>query len=143
MLAEQAGNRSHPNRRECDPLADRRGQRRSKLLSDLLKGLGVAEFFKRGAGDCEDFAIAKYMMLRAYGVPEERLRLAIVNDTKKGIHHAILIVYTDRGPIFLDNQIKDTLYTASSNRYVPIFSINGSSWWLHEKPSATQVASAR
>ncbi|MCB1557167.1 MAG: transglutaminase-like cysteine peptidase, partial [Alphaproteobacteria bacterium] len=37
------------------------------------------EFFTRG-GDCEDFAIAKYVSLRALGVPDERLRVAIVQD---------------------------------------------------------------
>ena len=49
------------------------------------------EFLSRG-GDCEDFAIAKYTALRALGVPEERLRVAIVHDKEKNIPHAVLVV---------------------------------------------------
>ncbi len=63
------------------------------------------EFLTYG-GDCEDFAIAKYVSLRALGVPDRAMRIAIVKDTQKGIAHAILIVYTEDGPMVLDNQIK-------------------------------------
>lgn len=99
------------------------------------------EFFTRG-GDCEDFAIAKYVSLRALGVPEERMRLAIVQDMQKNIPHAILIVYTDEGALVLDNQNKRTLTANSVNHYKPIFSINRTAWWLHTKPDSTRMASA-
>lgn len=89
-----------------------------------------AEFFARG-GDCEDFAIAKYAMLKALGVPEERMRLAIVQDKIKNIPHAVLIVYTDDGSILLDNQLKDARQTAMVDRYKPIYSINSQAWWRH------------
>lgn len=102
------------------------------------------EFFKRG-GDCEDFAIAKYASLRALGVPEERLRLAIVHDKQKNIPHAVLIVYTERGAMVLDNQNKTMKASSAVNRYRPIFSINRTAWWLHSKPEAAdiRVASAQ
>lgn len=100
------------------------------------------EFFKRG-GDCEDYAIAKYVSLRALGVPEERMRIAIVQDLQKDIPHAILIVYTDEGALVLDNQNKRTLSANSVSRYKPIFSINRHAWWLHTKPTSTVLASAR
>lgn len=98
------------------------------------------EFFQRG-GDCEDFAIAKYASLRALGVPEERMRLAIVQDEEKNEPHAVLILYGDRGAMVLDNQAKDVRYSESVNRYRPIFSINRYSWWLHTAPGNTMVAS--
>jgi predicted transglutaminase-like cysteine proteinase len=98
------------------------------------------EFFARG-GDCEDFAIAKYTFLRMLGVSEDRMRLAIVKDLQKNIPHAILIVYTDNGPVLLDNQIKSVKATSSVRHYKPIYSINRTSWWLHTAPRATQVAS--
>ena len=102
-----------------------------------------AEFLERG-GDCEDFAIAKYTALRALGVPEERLRVMIVQDTFKNIPHAVLVVYTESGAFILDNQIKKLVAADSGNRYRPIFSINRTAWWLHSKGSgATVVASAR
>lgn len=99
------------------------------------------EFFQRG-GDCEDFAIAKYMSLRALGVPENRLRIAIVQDLQKNIPHAVLIVYTDKGPMVLDNQIKEPMWAGSViQRYKPIFSINQTAWWLHSDPKGTVLAS--
>lgn len=99
------------------------------------------EFFTRG-GDCEDYAIAKYVSLRALGVPEERMRIAIVQDLQKNIPHALLIVYTDKGALVLDNQNKRTLPASGMTRYKPIFSINRNAWWLHTQPSATVLASA-
>lgn len=89
-----------------------------------------SEFFARG-GDCEDFAIAKYAILKQLGVPEHKMRLAIVQDKIKNIPHAVLIVYTDNGPMLLDNQIKRTSEVASVNRYKPIYSINATGWWRH------------
>lgn len=89
-----------------------------------------AEFFARG-GDCEDFAVAKYAMLKQLGVPENKMRIAIVQDKIKNIPHAVLIVYTDNGPMLLDNQIKRTSEVASIDRYQPIYSINASGWWRH------------
>lgn len=99
------------------------------------------EFFKHG-GDCEDYAIAKYMSLKGLGVPEDRMRIAIVHDLVKGIPHAILIVYTEEGPMVLDNQSKTTKMAEDVTRYKPIFSINAKSWWLHTKGANVQVASA-
>ena len=99
------------------------------------------EFFTRG-GDCEDFAIAKYSSLRALGVPDDRMRIAIVKDTEKNLPHAILIVYGDSHTYVLDNQIKTVRTTGSIGHYKPIFSINRSAWWLHTSPQNTMVASA-
>lgn len=97
-----------------------------------------AEFMQRG-GDCEDFAIAKYTALRMLGTPESRLRIAIVQDTLKNIAHAILIVYTDQGPIILDNQNKSITSAQGKGRYQPIFSINRNGWWLHKAKKNTKV----
>jgi predicted transglutaminase-like cysteine proteinase len=100
------------------------------------------EFFTKG-GDCEDFAIAKYVSLRALGVPEERLRVAIVHDLKKDIPHAVLIVYTDSGALILDNQADQVRSSDMVTRYRPIFSINRQAWWLHTPPKTTVLASAQ
>ncbi|MDH5722701.1 MAG: transglutaminase-like cysteine peptidase [Alphaproteobacteria bacterium] len=97
------------------------------------------EFMERG-GDCEDFAIAKYMSLKALGVPESRLRLAIVQDERKDIPHAVLIVYAENGPVVLDNQNEDVLAADSIFHYRPIFSINRDAWWLHTREE-TVIAS--
>ncbi len=88
------------------------------------------EFFARG-GDCEDFAIAKYALLKKLGITEDRMRLAIVQDTVKNIPHAVLIVYTDDGAMVLDNQSRQTKQMADVTRYKPIYSINSNGWWRH------------
>lgn len=101
--------------------------------------------FLRYGGDCEDFAIAKYVSLRALGVPDRSMRIAIVRDTEKGIPHAVLIVYTEKGPMVLDNQIKRMTNANSISHYKPIYSINRTAWWLHtdnKGPNPTQIASA-
>lgn len=101
------------------------------------------EFLKNG-GDCEDYAITKYVALRALGVPEERMRVLILQDQQKNIPHAILVVYTDNGAVLLDNQIKSVTSADRVAHYKPIFSINRNGWWLHTKPkgSVTVVASS-
>ena len=98
------------------------------------------EFFERG-GDCEDFAIAKYVSLRALGVPEDRLRVAIVHDLQKDMPHAVLILYTDHGALILDNQNERVENASNVTRYRPIFTINRNAWWLHTRPTSTVVAS--
>lgn len=102
------------------------------------------EFLSYG-GDCEDFAIAKYTSLRALGVPDSAMRIAIVKDMQKNIPHAILIVYTQEGPMVLDNQIKRMTAASDIGHYKPIFSINRTAWWLHtdrNDSNPTQIASA-
>ncbi len=96
------------------------------------------EFMRRG-GDCEDFAIAKYAALRALGVPEERLRMAIVHDTVKDIPHAVLVVYTEQDAYILDNQSETLQSATQGTRYRPIFSINRLGWWLHTQPGASTM----
>jgi predicted transglutaminase-like cysteine proteinase len=73
------------------------------------------------------------------------MRIAIVKDLQKGVPHAILIVYTENGPMVLDNQIKKMTEADDIEHYKPIFSINRTAWWLHNdnrNSNPTQIASA-
>ncbi|PZO87880.1 MAG: hypothetical protein DI626_02975 [Micavibrio aeruginosavorus] len=101
------------------------------------------EFLKNG-GDCEDYAITKYVALRTLGVPEDRMRILILQDLQKNIPHAVLVVYTDNGAMLLDNQIRNVTPIERVSHYKPIFSINREAWWLHTKPkgNVTVVASS-
>ncbi len=87
-------------------------------------------FFSSG-GDCKDYAIAKYVSLRALGFSADQLRVAIVQDKIKNVVHAILIIYSDEGNFVLDNQDKQVKPITAVNRYQPLFSINSTRWWLH------------
>lgn len=82
-------------------------------------------------GDCEDYAIAKYMSLRYLGYSEEVLRVVAVKDLNLKIGHAILVVYYKDKPYVLDNQIKQVVPAAKIKHYLPVFSINTQAWWKH------------
>ena len=53
-------------------------------------------------GDCEDYALAKQVRLRAAGLPAGAVRLATAR-LAHGELHAVLTVDTDRGTLVLDN----------------------------------------
>ena len=82
-------------------------------------------------GDCEDYAIAKYMSLRLLGYKDEDLRVVAVKDLNLKIGHAILVVYYKGKPYVLDNQIKQVVPTTKVKHYLPVFSINQTAWWKH------------
>jgi len=88
--------------------------------------------FQRKSGDCEDYAIAKFMSLRALGVPNEDMRIAVVQDLNLGgILHAVLIVFNEGQVYVLDNQIKQVMLATDIYHYKPIYSINETHWWRH------------
>jgi predicted transglutaminase-like cysteine proteinase len=93
------------------------------------------EFFDRG-GDCEDYAIAKYVSLRYLGVPAERLRVVVVYDRKRREDHAVLVIMAPDGMKVLDNNRKRVLdWDESSTRYRPYYSLNEQSVWIHDSRS--------
>jgi predicted transglutaminase-like cysteine proteinase len=57
-----------------------------------------------GRGDCEDYAIAKYVALREAGVAEDGVRLVIVRDLANGEDHAVVTARLDDRWIVLDNR---------------------------------------
>jgi predicted transglutaminase-like cysteine proteinase len=87
--------------------------------------------FLRKNGDCEDYAIAKYMALRDLGVPIDNMRIVVLNDLNLRIAHAILAVYVNGKPYILDNQISKVVPANSIHHYQPVYSINENGWWLH------------
>jgi predicted transglutaminase-like cysteine proteinase len=90
----------------------------------------LAEFAARG-GDCEDYAIAKYMLLKAAGVAPESMRVAVVFDLALGISHAVLSVDVDGTRYILDNQVEEALPDSDVNYYQPVYSVNEHGWWVH------------
>ncbi|MDR3424759.1 MAG: transglutaminase-like cysteine peptidase [Alphaproteobacteria bacterium] len=88
--------------------------------------------FQRKSGNCKDYAIAKFMSLRALGVPNSQMRVVVVRDLNLGgIIHAVLIVFIDEKGYILDNQIKQVMPADKIYHYVPIYSINERHWWQH------------
>ena len=87
--------------------------------------------FRLREGDCEDYAIAKFALLRALGFRNEDLRIAIVQDLNLRIPHAILVVYHAGRALILDNQARQVIAADKIRHYRPIYSINERTWWLH------------
>lgn len=86
------------------------------------------EFLTRG-GQCQDYAIAKYLALRESGVPEDLLRFVVVHDNAVGLDHAITVVNLDGQPEALDNQMPVVTPVADLTlRYTPYYALNDLGW---------------
>jgi predicted transglutaminase-like cysteine proteinase len=74
-----------------------------------------------GAGDCEDYAIVKYVVLRALGMTETDLRLMIVRDDKHQVEHAVVAVRDEQEWLILDNRTMFIVNAADASYYNPMF----------------------
>ena len=74
-----------------------------------------------GLGDCEDYAIAKYMALTEAGVAADDVRLVIVRDLAVGMDHAVVAVRLDGDWIILDNNWLMLVKDSEMRRIVPLF----------------------
>jgi predicted transglutaminase-like cysteine proteinase len=98
------------------------------------------ELFARG-GDCEDFAITKYLSLKRLGWDMENVRVVVSMETRRRELHAILAVKTGGTIWILDNLLAEPADHSKVSQYRPIFSINEHAWWLHSRPGAPVVVS--
>ncbi len=90
-----------------------------------------SEFLRRGLGDCEDYAIAKYITLRRLGVDDKKLRLAYVRSLTLRQAHMVLLVDTGNGEQLVLDNLVDTLKPPSKrNDLAPVYAFNGSDLWL-------------
>jgi predicted transglutaminase-like cysteine proteinase len=83
--------------------------------------------FAHGAGDCEDYAIAKLMALGLAGIPAEDLRLVIMRDVFHGGDHAVTAVRLDGRWLLLDNMRMAMVEDVHVRNYRPLFAIDQSS----------------
>lgn len=97
------------------------------------------EFLRKG-GQCQDYAVAKYLLLREAGVPAEDLRVVVVHDERLGLDHAVTVAYVGGEALVLDNLRRAVVPAASVHEYQPYYSINEQGWWLHRGPNARYAA---
>ncbi len=76
-----------------------------------------------GRGDCEDYAIAKYVALKETGVSEDDLRLVIVRDLGSGQDHAVVAARLETKWIVLDNRWLVLLDDLEMPRVLPLFAL--------------------
>jgi predicted transglutaminase-like cysteine proteinase len=74
-----------------------------------------------GFGDCEDYAIAKYVALMEAGVAAEDVRLIIARDLVRGEGHAVVAVRLDGRWIMLDNRWLALADDREMRRLIPRF----------------------
>ena len=89
------------------------------------------EQFVNRNGDCEDYAISKYLSLLHLGFSKDDMRIVVLQDLNLKVAHAILVVYIDGKALVLDNQITSIVEAKRIKHYKPVFSINENNWWLH------------
>jgi predicted transglutaminase-like cysteine proteinase len=93
-----------------------------------------------GRGDCEDYAIAKYVILLEAGVRREDLRLLLVRDRAVRQDHAVLAVRDNGRWLVLDNRHLTLSETASLSQFTPLFSLDHQGVSLFAAPYAARPA---
>jgi predicted transglutaminase-like cysteine proteinase len=85
-----------------------------------------AEMLSSNGGDCEDYSVAKYYMLKELGVPLARLRIVYVKSTRLNQAHMVLAYYASpqAEPLILDNLEERVLPASSRTDLIPVYSFN-------------------
>jgi predicted transglutaminase-like cysteine proteinase len=78
----------------------------------------------RGAGDCEDYAIAKFVALQLAGVAPDDLRIVIMHEIISGEDHAVAAARLDGRWLTLDNRRMVMIEDAEVKNYQPTFVID-------------------
>jgi predicted transglutaminase-like cysteine proteinase len=87
------------------------------------------------SGDCEDYAILKYITLKELGFNTHTMRIAVVRDQFRRIDHAVLVVYeNNRQPVVLDSLFDVILPHDKVLQYTPHYSVNEHARWAHVMP---------
>ncbi|MDG9928696.1 MULTISPECIES: cysteine protease LapG [unclassified Pseudomonas] len=90
------------------------------------------EALVKGAGDCEDYSIAKYFTLRRLGVPSERLRITYVKALRQNQAHMVLTYYASptADPLVLDNLIGEIRPASQRQDLLPVYAFNAEGLYL-------------
>ena len=103
------------------------------------------EFMGTGAGDCEDYAIAKYFSLIKLGIPDDKLRITYVIYKKANSRfeqaHMVLTYYHKTGaePVILDNINRRLELASKRDDLKPVYSFNASGLWQAKNKGDTRV----
>jgi predicted transglutaminase-like cysteine proteinase len=92
--------------------------------------------FATGKGDCEDYAIAKYLALSEAGFPREDLRLVLGRDLTIRQDHAVLIARVDGHWLILDSRRSELIDDGAARNFTPMFAINHHGVQLFAAPYA-------
>ena len=105
--------------------------RQDRELYGLREYWATPREFMSRAGDCEDYAIAKYWALREVGFGPDDLRIVILRDEIRNVSHAVLAVYLVEDIVILDNLSEQIFSHSKYKHYVPQYSMNETARWAH------------
>ena len=99
------------------------------------------ELLVTNGGDCEDYSIAKYVTLRAMGVPDDQLRITYVKALELNQAHMVLAWYEtpDSEPLILDNLINEIRPASRRPDLEPVYSFNGEGLWLNRMDGQSRL----
>jgi predicted transglutaminase-like cysteine proteinase len=92
--------------------------------------------FATGKGDCEDYAIAKYVALNEAGFPRDDLQLVLVRDRAVRQDHAVLAARLDGHWLILDSRRSELMNDSEATSFTPLFAIDGRGVQLFAAPYA-------
>ncbi|WFU30166.1 transglutaminase-like cysteine peptidase [Bradyrhizobium brasilense] len=95
--------------------------------------------FATGKGDCEDYAIAKYIALSEAGFPREDLRLVLGRDRAIRQDHAVLAARLDGHWLILDSRRSELIDDGELGNFTPMFAINDRGVQLFAAPYAKRL----
>lgn len=101
-----------------------------------------------GRGDCEDWAIAKYISLRQLGISDDKLRLIYVRariggpNSRLSEAHMVLGYYEtpDAVPLIMDSLIGNVLPATERDDLSPVFSFNAAGLWAGQGASRANAS---
>jgi predicted transglutaminase-like cysteine proteinase len=99
--------------------------------------------FATAKGDCEDYAIAKYVALIEAGVARDDLQLVLVRDRLVRQDHAVLAARHDGRWLILDNRWSELTADGEATRFTPLFAINHDGVHLFAAPYARNTGDQR
>jgi predicted transglutaminase-like cysteine proteinase len=80
--------------------------------------------FATAQGDCEDYAIAKYVALQEAGFPRDDLQLVLVRDRAAWQDHAVLLARIDEHWLILDNRHSELLEDVGAMTLTPLYAVD-------------------
>lgn len=96
--------------------------------------------FASGAGDCEDYAIAKFVALRMAGVSPDDLRIVILQDLLRGEDHAVTLARLDGHWLTLDNRRMAMIEDSEIRNQRPLFVLDDRGVMRYDNSTAVSLA---